>query len=47
MRWRIGVFGLFAGWRHLLVQLDGESDGQAFDGDVTLSGAVAGLTLRF
>lgn len=47
VRWRFGLFGLFAGWRHLLVQIDGEASGQAFDGDVTLSGVVAGLTLRF
>ncbi len=47
LRWRFGAFGVFAGWRYLMIQFDGVSSGQTFNGDVTLSGAVAGLNLRF
>lgn len=47
VRWRLGHFGLFAGWRHLLFQLAGSASDQSFDGNLTISGAVAGLTLRF
>lgn len=42
-----GTLGLFAGWRYLLIEIDGMSSGQDFAGDVTLEGFVAGLTLRF
>lgn len=40
-------FGLFAGWRRLQVEFEGESSGQEFDGDVVLEGMVIGATLRF
>jgi hypothetical protein len=42
-----GLFGVFGGWRYLHIDIEGEADGQAFDGDVELTGAIAGLSLRF
>lgn len=38
---------LFAGYRHLNIQADGEIDGDTFDGDFTLSGFFVGGGLRF
>jgi len=46
-RLQFDLLGFFVGWRQLQIDLEGESGDQAFDGDVTTSGAVLGLTLRF
>ena len=40
-------FGLFAGYRYILVDIEGEIDDEFFDGDVNLSGWQVGLTVRF
>jgi len=41
-----GRFGWFVGYRHALIQSDGEVDGQDFDGDITVSGWLIGLNVR-
>lgn len=46
-RAQFGMFGVFAGWRQLQIELEGESGDQAFDGDMTTQGALLGVTLRF
>ncbi len=46
VRARFDRLGLFAGWRTLRVDIDGETDGQEFAGDVDLAGFLFGATLR-
>ena len=38
--------GLFAGYRYVLLRLDGQLNGQSFKGDVTLSGWLGGISVR-
>jgi len=46
-RAQFGLLGVFAGWRQLQIDLEGKSGDKTFDGDLTTSGALLGVTLRF
>ncbi len=41
------TFGVFAGYRYLSIDSSGDTDGQAFDADLTLDGWMLGGRLRF
>ena len=43
----LGHFGVFAGYRYVMMDVEGVSSGQEYDGDVTLSGWLIGLNVRF
>ncbi len=38
---------VFAGYRRLIIELEGRADGQEFDGDIDIDGFMLGLGLRF
>lgn len=43
----VGPLSLFAGYRYLQFDVQGQSHSRAVDGDVVLSGFMAGLSIRF